>query len=189
MTSWAVKSQISKEAKRICRTLQLELENEIKQTGKVDADTVAGLAKVLADQLVKRREARVLVSEKTAKKQKRLKKREDKAIAVGEGAAKVGSKCEMGASGEVKLGKVAGKVDPAPERKGLAAMGPIEGIKAILTQFGPMNTKEMSQIYLKMTGEGFKKIVGISLNHVLSENISVFKKDSDKRWSVFKPSN
>lgn len=155
MCTWQVHSRVAKESSRVCESLRRELYKEVEAHGTVNQDIITALASALTSQLTKRREARLMISNTAAKRHGR----------VGGDAAAPASTSATASMG-----------------KGLSAMGPVEGLRAILGQFGPMTVSEMSAVYKKMTGQGFKKAVGSQMNHILRENSNVFKKSADKRW-------
>jgi len=172
LCSWQVKSKVSREAKMVCRSLQQQLVKAMEDMSAKSEEfknLVATMSKVVCDQLAKRKQARMVISQRAQKKQKRIEK----------SAAKQ-------EHGEEEVGAAKAAAQAMGELKGLENMGPTEALKSILDKFGPMTVLELSQVYARVTGIGFKKIVGASVNHTLRENPSLFKLGLGKKWSLLK---
>jgi len=172
MSSWHLKSKVQKESHTICKMLREHMIKALQDPGAESpefSEVISNMSNVIKDQLLKRKKARLIVSAKQAHKQKRI----DKAQRKLEEKKNPGETSAFSSSGGTA----------EDDMKGLEALGPVEALRKILIKFGPLQTKEMSQIYQKVTGQGFKKTVGSSLNHVLRENASLFKLGYDKRWS------
>jgi len=165
MCGWNKKDRAMKDSKRVCNQLLDQLTKALEDSEPDSPEfmnMVTTMADIVADQLVKRKQARMLVSSNASDKDKRiakkLKKQQQQQQQDGQDG---GDK-----AAPVVDGGVEGILD---EMKGLGALGPVEAIKALLTKLGPMNTTQLSQVYMKVTGNGFKKVLGESLNHVLRE--------------------
>mmetsp|Transcript_5430 Transcript_5430/g.8022 ORF Transcript_5430/g.8022 Transcript_5430/m.8022 type:complete len:362 (+) Transcript_5430:1631-2716(+) len=174
MSTWQLRGKIHKEARRVTQMLEGQLNRTLNDH---DADTeefgsiVEMMSKAISDQLTKRKEARMLLSSKQARKHDAVSKRQKKAHK------------DCGGT-EDSAPTTKSSNDVALELKGLDTVGPTESLKMIIEKFGPMTTQELSQIYQKITGQGFKTLVGSTMNHVLRENQKIFNRGMDKKWEL-----
>jgi len=182
MNLWGFKSA-QMESRSIVNILQTELTKAM-TASPPDSEEFGGvveaMSQIVADQLNKRKQAKLLVSQKQAKKHKQMTKFENRYKNKQSNVAAQGN--DAAAAGPHRGG---GQTpDAASEMKGLETLGPVDGLKRILDKFGPQSTTELSQIYQKLTGQGFKKLVGRSVNHVLRENPTIFERRKvDKKWA------
>jgi len=190
MLSWLKKNQVPREVKRVCQLLQRELERAAQDTA-VDSEEFLGIVSsmgdIVSDQLMKRKQARLAVSDSLKNKHRRLEKQVAKAseaqqAAGGESSAT--SENKGNATSAAQTGS-AGATDQKMTRlQGLKGQGPVEALKAIIKEFGPLSKKHLSAIYQKVTGAGFKATHGVPVTHILRENNTTFKLSRDKEWSV-----
>mmetsp|Transcript_22699 Transcript_22699/g.44229 ORF Transcript_22699/g.44229 Transcript_22699/m.44229 type:complete len:224 (+) Transcript_22699:196-867(+) len=178
MCGWNKKDRALKDSKKVCNQLLDQLSKamvDMEPDSPEFMNMVTTMADIVADQLVKRKQARMLVSKKASAKDKqaakKLKKQHKQQQDSQDGGGEQAPVADGGADGILD------------EMKGLGKLGPVEAIRALLTKLGPMNTTQLSQVYMKITGNGFKKVLGESLNHVLRENGTLFVREKDKKWA------